>query len=169
MSLNLDTLPDETLLQICQNLDVPTLVKTAETYGRLNVICNEVIKEKKEDYLLDKKVEDMLNELKSDNLLLILGDKAELHGVPLDSYLSLQYDGTTFKIKLTTIVFAGPKYLEKIWPFPMKPKVFEDLIDPYRYIGRLETKDVEIIRQGLKKALQMGFKPSTLQSFHTRR
>src|SRR4030095_7728305 len=57
-------LPDEMLLQICEEMDIGTLLNTAEASSRVYQVCSEVIKKRRKDYQRAKHLLRVLSEAK---------------------------------------------------------------------------------------------------------
>ncbi len=52
--INLETLPNEMLLKICQKMDTETLVTMSNTYKRVYQECYDIIQKRKEEYNQEK-------------------------------------------------------------------------------------------------------------------
>ncbi len=67
-----ESLPNEVLYQMCQQMETPELLNMAEAYARLNAVCSDIIAERKREYpklkaekKYKRKVERMQNQLES--------------------------------------------------------------------------------------------------------
>lgn len=150
--MSLTELPDEMLVQICKKLDVPTLVKLSETYSNLYNICGEIIEGKKEEYILDRKVNQILDTLTTQGSKML---RFNTDNPAKIAVLGLFYMNNKFLITLRTSKLAGLEYLEKIWMFSVKAKFSQGIFG--QSLAKFETNDVQIIREGIRKSIVMGF------------
>lgn len=60
-----DMLPNEKIYEICESLDAVSLLKLMQTQSRIYGICDGVLQKKKEDFLLEKKIRSIIDNIKN--------------------------------------------------------------------------------------------------------
>lgn len=147
-------LPEELLLLICRVSDIPSLINLSETCSGLNRICFEVISQKKDEYLMDKRICQILDDLRTWSIKVFrFKNPTNPTGYAQLAIFKLK---VKFDIELRTSSFAGWDHLKSMWPFSKEPKLRESLID-YIYLAKQEIEDVEIIKEGLEKVFELGY------------
>ncbi len=172
-TFGLEDLPDEIILDICSKTETQALVKMSETSHRINQVCSEILEQRKQAFIQEKKAreKEAFLKMKANSILNILRrtqfterflDK-EIDGK--ENFIKINKHGSIFFIESISILPSPDTNLDEYrrlfpWILPSIPPT-QDMtytLRDRRWVRFLSTTDINLVRVIIENALRLGYK-----------